>query len=84
MRTYHLRKSKKSGQWELKRVGKGSTGMVIVSAKTKADAIAQSREHLKKLATYLVPVSFRICKTRGAIETEYTYPRKSDPIKSRG
>lgn len=80
MRTFHLRRI--LNQWQLIETGKKEVLLHFDFGKRKA--IITSKKQLKQMATHENPISFRICKLDGSIQTEYTYPRSADPIKSKG
>lgn len=82
MRTFYLRR--KSGQWVLKEEGKSEPLLHFDIKKSKAKAIVICMQQLRKLATHDDPISFIICKVNDDFQTEYTYPRSADPIKSKG
>jgi hypothetical protein len=56
-------------------------GQVLVTANTKSQAVRDTAAKAKRLGE---PVSVRIHGLNGRIQQERTYPRVSDPRRSRG
>lgn len=79
MKTFHLRF--KGGQWVLTLT---KTKEVYGTWRLKKEAVQKSIFLCYNGATHKKPISLRICKKDGTIQTEYTYPRSADPRKSKG
>ncbi len=71
---YHL--EKKNENWRLRRAG---SNRAVVRSDTKELAILEMRGYMKTHDG-----SVRIHKANGRIQGELTYPRRKDPIRSRG
>ncbi len=77
MKTYHLKKATDSG-WE---VTPAKSKSQIAWGKTKAKCLNAFRGLLN---TIQPPISLRIHDNKGKFQEERTYPRSSDPRRSKG
>lgn len=76
MKNYHITKSKNGESWGLKQEGAQRSSVV---APTKKEIIKAASEFMKNKEG-----SVKIHKEDGRIQEERTYPRASDPHKTKG
>lgn len=76
MKNYHITKSKDGAGWDLKKQGGERAS---IKAETKVEIIKATREFMQNKEG-----SVKIHKGDGKFQEERTYPRASDPVKSRG
>lgn len=59
-------------------------GAVVTKAKTQAEAILMARIHAELLVNQGQTITLKIKGRNGRIRLEFTYPRSSDPKRSKG
>ena len=75
---YHVVPSRYGG-WSVKRNGEQGMPIGMQSVQSKAQAVAWARRHAREEYA-----SLRIHKRDGTIAEERTYPRSSDPRRTKG
>lgn len=77
-RVYWVRWSRQANRWVI------VVGPDVFTCLSKTEAVEVARMMARDLGCNGTPTQLRICGKNGRIQTEHTYPRSSDPRRSKG